>query len=66
MGLSALLKYTLFSKGLKLSVTHLDVSLCYNSSVGSGPSDFQKLVLLLPYCVSSFNGSCPWVVVSFT
>lgn len=37
MGCSALLKYVLFSKGLKLSVTHLDMSLCYNSNVGSGP-----------------------------
>ena len=65
-GRSALLKYILFSKGLKLSVTHLDMSFYYNSNVGSGLPVFRKLVLLLPYYVNSFNGTYAWVVVSLT
>lgn len=58
MGWSAFLKCVLFSKGLKLSVTHVDMSLYYNYNVGSGLPVFQKLVLLLPYYVNSFNGAC--------
>lgn len=44
----ALLKYTLFLKDLRFSVTHLVMRLCYNNSVGSDLPILQKLVLLLP------------------